>query len=267
MKLTMLGTGNALSTEYYNSSFILDENGNYLLVDGGGGSTLLSRLKYAGYQWKDIKTVFVTDGNVNHSLGVIYLMKLVAHACLEDCYMGELTIYAGKDTAEVLKDAAKAILPKKENAFVGKKIIFIPMKNGDARRVYGHYVTFFDTGSRDIQKFGFTMTLTGDSKLTYTGEMPYNASEENFVIGSDWLVHSAYCLDSEAAVANPKAQGLCTVKEACGFAELLKVKNLILTNTDDEHKEDRKQVFTDEADQYFHGNVYVPDELESIKID
>ena len=32
----MLGTGNAVVTECYNTCFVLSENNNYFLVDGGG---------------------------------------------------------------------------------------------------------------------------------------------------------------------------------------------------------------------------------------
>ena len=36
MKLTMLGTGNAAVTACYNTCFVLEEMGQYFLVDGGG---------------------------------------------------------------------------------------------------------------------------------------------------------------------------------------------------------------------------------------
>ena len=48
MKLTMLGTGNALVTECYNTCFVIDDEGKYFMVDGGGGSTVLHQLKHAG---------------------------------------------------------------------------------------------------------------------------------------------------------------------------------------------------------------------------
>ena len=38
LRLIMLGTGNALVTEYYNTCFLLENMGKYLLVDGGGGN-------------------------------------------------------------------------------------------------------------------------------------------------------------------------------------------------------------------------------------
>ena len=49
MKITMLGTGNAVVTECYNTCFVLSDNNNYFLVDGGGGNTLLRQLKNAEF--------------------------------------------------------------------------------------------------------------------------------------------------------------------------------------------------------------------------
>ena len=51
MKLTLLGTGNAAVTDCYNTCFLLEEDGDYLLVDGGGGNQLLTRLKTCGVDW------------------------------------------------------------------------------------------------------------------------------------------------------------------------------------------------------------------------
>ena len=55
MEITILGTGNAQVTECYNTCFVLHDNGKYLLVDGGGGNTLLAQLKHAGLSWKDMR--------------------------------------------------------------------------------------------------------------------------------------------------------------------------------------------------------------------
>ncbi len=62
MKLTILGTGNAKVTKCYNTCITLNEEDEkeYFLVDGGGGSTILKQLEDAGISWKDIHTIFVT---------------------------------------------------------------------------------------------------------------------------------------------------------------------------------------------------------------
>lgn len=45
MKLSFLGTGNATATKCYNTCFLLEADGDFLLVDAGGGNTILSRLE------------------------------------------------------------------------------------------------------------------------------------------------------------------------------------------------------------------------------
>ncbi len=69
MKLTMLGTGNALVTECYNTCFILDDNRQYFMVDGGGNA-VLTQIKHAGYNWMDMRHIFVTHKHVDHLLGI-----------------------------------------------------------------------------------------------------------------------------------------------------------------------------------------------------
>lgn len=59
MKITMLGTGNALVTECYNTCFVLSDSGKYLLVDGGGGNTILRQLKRAGLNWMDMREILL----------------------------------------------------------------------------------------------------------------------------------------------------------------------------------------------------------------
>ena len=47
MKLTILGTGNAMVTKCYNTCFAIENDGHYFLVDGGGGNTIMKQLKNA----------------------------------------------------------------------------------------------------------------------------------------------------------------------------------------------------------------------------
>ena len=77
MKITMLGTGNAQVTECYNTCFVLEEEGRCLLVDGGGGNTLLRQLKRAGYDWMDMREIFVTHRHVDHLLGILWMMRMI----------------------------------------------------------------------------------------------------------------------------------------------------------------------------------------------
>ena len=60
MELTILGTGNAMVTECYNTCFVLRDNGQDFMIDGGGGNTILRQLKQAGIDWRNIRDIFVT---------------------------------------------------------------------------------------------------------------------------------------------------------------------------------------------------------------
>ncbi len=46
----------------------------------------------------------------------------------------------------------------------------------------------------------------------------------------------------------------------------LNVKNLIIYHTEESHKEKRKELYTEEAQNYFNGHVIVPNDLEIIEI-
>ena len=77
MKLTMLGTGNALVTECYNTCFIMDDDHKLFMVDGGGGNTILHQIKHAGYDWMDIRHIFVTHKHVDHLMGIIWIVRMI----------------------------------------------------------------------------------------------------------------------------------------------------------------------------------------------
>ena len=44
----------------------IEDEGQYFMVDWGGGSTILHQLKHAGYDWMDMRHIFVTHKHVDH---------------------------------------------------------------------------------------------------------------------------------------------------------------------------------------------------------
>ena len=93
MNITMLGTGNAMVTECYNTCFVLEDGDKHLLVDGGGGNTLLRQLKQAGFDWKDMREIFVTHKHVDHIMGVVWMIRMICQNMKQGQYDGEATIY------------------------------------------------------------------------------------------------------------------------------------------------------------------------------
>lgn len=53
-----------------------------------------------------------------------------------------------------------------------------------------------------------------------------------------------------------------TVKDACELAQKLHIKNLVLYHTEDDHVDNRKELYKAEGAHYYTGNIFVPDDLE-----
>ena len=58
----------------------------------------------------------------------------------------------------------------------------------------------------------------------------------------------------------------CCLKDACELAERLKIKKLLLYHTEDQTLANRKELYKAEGDRYFNGFLWIPDDLESIKL-
>lgn len=83
---------------------------------------------------------------------------------------------------------------------------------------------------------------------------------------SKWLLHEAFCLHSQADIFEPYEKHHSTVKDACELAERLNVKNLLLYHTEDKNIKNRKELYIDEGKRFYTGNLWIPDDLETLKI-
>lgn len=266
MKLTILGTGNATVCEYYNSCFALSNNEKHFLIDGGGGNRILKVLKDSNLDITDIHDIFVTHEHVDHILGIIWLIRIIGQRMNQGKYCGKLHIYCHMELAEKIQAIANMTIQQKVCKHIGENIIFDIVKNGDKRQILDCQVTFFDIGSTKAKQFGFTMQLKNGKKFTCVGDEPYNEINSEYVLGSDWLLHEAFCLYSEADKFKPYEKHHSTVKEACQLAEKLGIPNLLLYHTEETHLAERKALYTAEGKSYYCGNLYVPDDLEVFEL-
>ena len=270
MKLTILGTGNAAVTECYNTCFALSDTGandaKHFLVDGGGGNRILKVLKDSQIELKDIHDIFVTHEHVDHILGIIWLIRMIGQRMNQGKYEGELRIYCHAELSEKIQTIANLTIQQKVCKHMGNRIQFDIIENGSTRKILDCPVTFFDIGSTKAKQFGFTMLMPDNKKFTCVGDEPYNEINREYVENSDWLLHEAFCLYSEADKFKPYEKHHSTVKEACQLASELKIPNLVLYHTEETHLAERKALYTEEGAQYYHGNLYVPDDLDTFEI-
>lgn len=267
MKLIMLGTGNAKVTEVYNTCFVLSEKKQRLLVDGGGGNGLLVQLKSAGIKWQEIHHIILTHTHMDHILGVVWMIRMVTQGILQGKYEGELTIYGHDEAIKALSDIAGIVLGKKENALIGTGIHLIVVKDGEECEILSHKVRFFDIYSTKVKQFGFSMYLDDRKRLTCMGDEPCNEACKAYVKGSTYLLHEAFCLYSQADEFKPYEKHHSTVLDAAKLAAELEVENLILYHTEDRTIENRARLYLKEARKEFRGNIFVPNDLEVIKIE
>jgi ribonuclease Z len=266
MKLTILGTGNAKVTKCYNTCFTLNEDKEYFMIDGGGGSTILKQLEDAGISWKDISTIFVTHKHIDHLLGIIWMLRMYCQGMARGQFDGEVTIYGHDEVIGLLKQMAEMLLTPKETKFIGEKVCLEEVKDGEERMILGHKVTFFDILSTKAKQFGFCMEYADGKKLTCCGDEPYNECEHKYAVNSTWILHEAFCLFSQADKFKPYEKHHSTVKDACQLAQDLNVDNLILYHTEDKNISRRKELYTEEGRQYYKGNLLIPDDLETFEL-
>lgn len=266
MRLTMLGTGNALVTEVYNTCFVIENENQYLLIDGGGGSEILKRLKDAKISIADIHHIFVTHKHIDHILGIVWMTRIICQNMQKGAYEGDAYIYGHEEVISLIQELSEKLLQKKQTDFIGKRVHLVVVTDGEEKEIIGKKVTFFDIHSTKAKQFGFCMELEEGQKLTCCGDEPYCDWEEKYAKGSKWLLHEAFCLYGQRETFHPYEKNHSTVKDACELAEKLGVENLILYHTEDKNIKERKVLYTEEGKAYYRGNLYVPDDMEAFEL-
>lgn len=267
MQLTMLGTGHASVTECYNTCFVIQEAGRYFLVDGGGGNGIFVQLKHAGIRWQDIHEFFVTHKHLDHILGMLWMIRMVCQLMNQGNYEGEAYFYGHDEVIGILRDQAKLLIRPKDGKLIGDRVHLVAVKDGETREIIGHKVTFYDICSSKAKQFGFCMELDdARNTLVCCGDEPYNEDACGWARGCKWMLHEAFCLYSEADIFEPYEKYHSTVKDACEMAQRQQVRNLVLYHTEDTNMTDRKKRYRAEGAPLFGGNLYIPDDLETIEL-
>lgn len=270
MKLVMLGTGHAAVTEIYNTCFVITDEriapSRHFLVDCGGGNGILTQCRHGGIDLRQIHDIFITHEHADHVLGVVWMIRMIGTMIEKGKYEGDLRIYGHSGLVPAIRTMAELTVSAGICRNIGGRIQLIPLESGDRQQILGCPVTFFDIESTKAKQFGFTMELPDGQKLSCAGDEPYNEKNYEYVKDSSWLMHEAFCLYSEADKYKPYEKHHSTVREACEVAERLKIPNLILYHTEEDHGAMRKECYSAEGKQYYHGNLYVPDDLDVIEL-
>lgn len=266
MKLTMLGTGNAAVTRCYNTCFVLSEGHQHLLVDGGGGNQILTRLEQAGIPLTEIQDIFVTHKHIDHLLGIVWLVRILAQQMNAGSYRGVCRIYSHSEVISLLHAMADRLLGKKIASQIGRNLLLVPLEDGQETSWMGCQARVFDLQSTKATQFGFTLQLPDGRRLVCSGDEPLPPHKKALAAGADWLLHEAFCLQSQAEVFHPYEKHHSTVADAAFLAEELGIKNLLLYHTEDRNLDHRQELYHAEAQAYFSGRLWIPNDMESLTL-
>lgn len=127
-------------------------------------------------------------------------------------------------------------------------------------------LTFFDTQSEKLEEYGLKITFSDGKTFITLGDESYKESLFNICQNCDYILHESFCLERDREIFKPEKIHHSTVKEAASLAESIKAKNLILFHTEDKTIGLRKKLYLNEAKKIFSGQVYIPNDLETIEL-
>jgi ribonuclease Z len=159
MRLIMLGTGEAMAVKCYNTCFILEAEGEYFLVDGGGGNGILVQLQKAGVAVGGLHHMFVTHEHADHVLGAVWRIRCVAEDKLDARCPGRFIVYGHARVLAVISQICRMLFPQKLLKYFDNGICFHEVNDGGALNLLQSEFRFFDIHSQKAKQFGFRARL------------------------------------------------------------------------------------------------------------
>lgn len=264
-KIIMLGTGSGSSIKFYNACFALQKGNEYMLIDGGGGINILDQLNKANIPIKSIKNIFVTHNHIDHIIGIIWIIRKFALMMLFENYDEEINIYASDVTIDAIRTISNLTLSAKQTAYLDDKIHLNVVNDREKIKILDEDFIFYDIYASREKQYGFKLE-TNNKIIVCNGDESLNEKNYDLVKDADYLIHEAFCLDSEKDIKKPYIRGHKTAKDVCEIATKLNVKNLILYHMKTEDVLNRKSRYIEENKNFFPGNLYVPNDLDIIDI-
>ena len=192
------------------------------------------------------------------------MFKKLGRAAVNGAINSKINIYCNNVVYEAILGVSKYILPEKLINGVLSVVNFHILENNETVNINGTEYIFFDINARGTKQFGFECQLN-NNRLVFLGDETPNTNLYDRVMGAEYVMHEAFCLDSEESIFGAYEKHHSTVKSASIEMNKLNIKNLILYHTEDTHP-NKKELYTKEPKEYFNQNVIVPDDLEEIII-
>lgn len=256
-KITMLGTGHAMTTKCFNTCFVYENEVGKMLVDTGGGQQLVGQMRKAGVAAGDMDCVFISHSHTDHLLGLPWLIRMR----LKNFTGRPLKIIAHPQLCETAGELLRLMFPDNVQE-LEQGVVFCPVEDGEEIEACGCRMLCYDTRSERCRQFGFSMILESGKKFVFNGDVPYDEVNHARMEHADYLMHEAFCLEK-----NWHNKGHTCVAVTAQYATKLNAKKLIIVHCGDDNYEQRREEYTQEAAAHFDGEIFVPYDLETIVLD
>lgn len=264
-KIIMLGTGNGLVYDLYNTCFVIQNDKGNFLVDTGGSSEVIKRLKKFNIELSDVRNIMISHSHTDHILGFIWMIKAYASLALKGKLDFVVNVYCNDVVYKAIEVVAKQTMALEIVELAFKFINFHILDSDETININDNLYTFFDCRAKGARMHGFEVVLN-NKKLVFLGDEPLKVELYDKARNADYVMHEAFCLDFEKEKFPAHKKNHSTVKQACILMNELNVKNLILFHTEETHGYKRSELYLEEGRKYFNGNVIVPDDFEIIQM-
>ena len=225
-KIIMLGVGNGGTLDLYNTCFAIQHDNDNFLVYTGGSIEIIKKLNQANIDYKKIKHIFISHSHTDHILGIFWLFKKLSGLAMHGEINEKINFYCNDVVFESIMEVSKYILPKKLMDAIYNIVDFKVLHDGDSYNINGIEYTFFDIHAKGTKQFGFECIIN-NKRLVFLGDETLNPELYNRVKGADYVMHEAFCLDSEENIFHAYEKNHSTAKSASEVMNKLDVKNIV----------------------------------------
>lgn len=267
-KILVLGTGAGLTRKCFNTCFLLQNNEQYFLVDTGAGAQILNQIEAVNVSLSNIHDIFISHKHVDHLLGIFPLLRVICQDMQKGKFEGKVNLYCAKEVRVIIE---RFILDTFHGVHIDvyyQNVIFHEIEDEQEYSIIGYCVKILDVfpDEENMTQYGFQMQLKNSQIFTFLGDIPCHEKNYEKIRNTDWVCHEVFCREAESELFHPHEIHHSTVKDVAENMQNLGVKHLILWHTKDNCIEKRKELYVNEAHEYFKGDVYVPNDGEEIRL-
>lgn len=263
-KIIMLGTGNGGTMNIYNTCFVIQNEKGCFLVDTGGSIEVVKRLYKMNINISDINDIFISHSHTDHIFGIFWFFREFFRL-VKGGLNHHINLYCNTDVYNSIRTIMPLVLNKKINNLIDEYFNFVVLNDGDKYTINGIEYTFFDIKAKKILQYGFECNID-NKRLVFLGDETLNPELYEFIKNSNYVMHETFCLESEKEIFKPYEKGHSPAGDVARIMNDLNVENIILYHTEETHGDNRKELYTKEAQEHFKGKIYVPDDLEIINL-